>query len=159
MLAERIREVFLNGTWIANTNYQDQLVNTNWEHAIYKFENLNSIAALTFHVNYYLEGLIQAFEKGKLEIRDSFSFDMPEIKNLEDWEMLREQLFINAKYFANLIENFDEAHLEMPFFEKKYGTNERNIEAILEHSYYHLGQISIFRKLMNQEQLKSANES
>lgn len=37
-LANRFRELFLNGTWIANTNYKDQLENLDWEMAISKFE-------------------------------------------------------------------------------------------------------------------------
>ena len=38
--------------------------------------------------------------------------------------------------------------LEEPFVDEKYGTYLRNIEAVIEHSYYHLGQISLIRKLI-----------
>jgi hypothetical protein len=34
------------------------------------------------------------------------------------------------------------------FEEEKYGIYRRNIEAIIEHSYYHLGQISLIKKLI-----------
>ncbi len=30
-IANRFREVLLDGTWIANTNYQDQLSNVTWQ--------------------------------------------------------------------------------------------------------------------------------
>lgn len=33
-LVLRLREVFLNGTWIANTNYKDQLENLDWKIAV-----------------------------------------------------------------------------------------------------------------------------
>ncbi len=31
ILANRFREVLLNGTWIANTNFKDQLTNMDWK--------------------------------------------------------------------------------------------------------------------------------
>jgi hypothetical protein len=50
-LASRLREVFLNGHWIANTNFKEQIQSINWRQATQKMGNLNTIAALTFHVN------------------------------------------------------------------------------------------------------------
>ena len=37
-----------------------------------------------------------------------------------------------------------------PFIDGKYGSYLRNIEGIIEHSYYHLGQISLIRKMIIQ---------
>ena len=36
-IANRFREVTLNGTWIANTNFKHQLSNLNWEIATSEF--------------------------------------------------------------------------------------------------------------------------
>lgn len=63
-LANRIREVLLSGKWIANTNFKEQLLSVSREQAIQKVGNLNTIALLTFHVNYYLAGLVKAFNGG-----------------------------------------------------------------------------------------------
>ena len=87
-IAGRIREVLLNGRWIANTNYKELLSDLHWEQANRKVGNLNSIAALVFHVNYYLAGLLHAFQNGRLEISDKFSFDLPPIRSEEDWHAL-----------------------------------------------------------------------
>ena len=38
--------------------------------------------------------------------------------------------------------------LEEIFVDEKYGTYRRNIEGIIEHSYYHLGQISLIKKMI-----------
>lgn len=81
-LANRLREVYLNGRWIANTNYKDQLLSVNREQAIQQVGDLNTIAALTFHINYYLEGVLHVFNGGKLEISDKYSFDLPPIKRM-----------------------------------------------------------------------------
>jgi hypothetical protein len=91
-LANRLREVLLNGHWIANTNYQEQLYDISWEQATLKIDTLNTIAALTYHINYYLKGLIAAFETGKLEISDKYSFDLPDITEKDDWGKLRSDL-------------------------------------------------------------------
>jgi hypothetical protein len=34
------------------------------------------------------------------------------------------------------------------FVEEKYGTYYRNIDAMIEHSYYHLGQIVLLKKIL-----------
>ncbi|MDF2852344.1 MULTISPECIES: DinB family protein [Sphingobacterium] len=151
-IADRLREVFLNGRWIANTNYQEQLLNTIWEQAIFKINDLNSIAALTYHINYYLEGLLAAFTYGKLEISDKYSFDIPPIQSKADWDTLVDRFLKNAKLFCDCIASFDENLFDQPFIDKKYGSYLRNIEAVIEHSYYHLGQISLIKKLILQSE-------
>ncbi|TNE55972.1 MAG: DinB family protein [Bacteroidetes bacterium] len=149
-LADRFREVFLHGTWIANTNYQDQLNKVNRVEAIKSLDNLNSIAALTFHIHYYLEGVFQVLEGGPLSIRDQYSFDMPPLQTEEDWEKLRQKLLVQAEKIASRIEMLSQPELEQVFVDPKYGSYRRNLEALIEHAYYHLGQISLIRKLLKE---------
>ena len=47
LIANRIREVLLSGTWIANTNYQHQLSTVSWQQATHKVDGLNTIAPPT----------------------------------------------------------------------------------------------------------------
>lgn len=148
VLAGRLREVFINGTWIANTNYKLQLDDITWKEATTQIENLNSIALLTFHINYYLKGLIQVFEGGSLDIRDKYSFDMPPIQSETEWKVLAQDFLSNAEIFAQYVEKMDDHALDQSFVDIKYGSYERNIEAIIEHSYYHLGQISLIKKMI-----------
>ncbi len=149
-LANRLREVLLNGKWIANTNVKEQITSITWEQARVKVENLNSIAMLTFHLNYYLKGLLNVFEDGSLDIKDKFSFDMPEITSEKDWLNLVNDLLNNAERFIHFVEKMDDTILAQPFVKEEYGTYLRNIEAQIEHSYYHLGQISLIKKLIIQ---------
>lgn len=150
-LANRFREVTLNGTWIANTNYKDQITSIDWKQAITKISSLNTIALLTFHINYYLEGILQVFEGGTLDIRDKYSFDAPEITSESDWNTLKKSLLTNAEAFASHIEQLSDSDLESVFVDEKYGTYRRNIEAMIEHSYYHLGQISLIKKMIQEQ--------
>lgn len=149
-IASRLREVLLNGRWIANTNYKEQIQNINWQQATQKVDNLNSIASLTYHINYYLEGLLNAFESGKLEISDKYSFDLPPITCETDWNKLVTDFIQNSEKFADEIEQMEDYIFEEPFIDEKYGTFLRNIEGVIEHSYYHLGQISLIKKMITQ---------
>lgn len=154
-IASRLREVFLDGHWIANTNYKEQLESITWHQAIYQFENLNTIAVLTYHINYYLGGLISAFETGKLEISDKFSFDIPPIQSESDWQKMVADFIQNSEFFALKIEQMDDKTFDQPFIDEKYGTYLRNIEGVLEHSYYHLGQISLIKKIILEKTIAS----
>ena len=42
-----------------------------------------------------------------------------------------------------------EEELSQGFVDEKYGTYSRNIDGMIEHSYYHLGQIVLIKKLIN----------
>ena len=150
-IANRLREVLLNGKWIANTNFKEQILSVSWEQAIQKVDNLNTIALLTFHINYYLVGLSNVLNGGRLEIKDKYSFDLPEIKSEKDWNKLVNDFLNNSEMFAKQVEQLDESMLDQPFVDEKYGSYLRNIEGVIEHSYYHLGQVSLIRKMIEQK--------
>jgi len=147
-IAARVQEVLLDGRWIANTNVQNEISQITWQESIQKVYELNSIASLTFHLNYYLNGLLHAFETGKIEMHDKYSFDLPLIDEQKDWDSLVNSFLNNARLFIRKIEEFNDDFLDQYFIDKKYGTNLRNIEGVIEHSYYHLGQIVLIRKLI-----------
>lgn len=147
-LARRFREVILDGKWIANTNFKQHLSNTTWKEATKKVGTLNTIAALTFHINYYIDGVLNVFKGGDLEIRDKFSFDAPPIESKVDWDNLCQSLFDNAQVFSDYVEKLSPTELEEAFVDIKYGSYRRNIEGMIEHSYYHLGQISLLKKMI-----------
>ncbi|MCX8533485.1 DUF1572 family protein [Chryseobacterium luquanense] len=148
-LAKRFREVLLDGKWIANTNFKDQLSDVTWQHANTKIANLNTIAMLTFHIDYYIAGILNVFEGGNLEIRDQFSFDLPPIESQQQWEALLNKLWNDSEKFANLLEQLPDSKLDEVFVDEKYGTYLRNIDGMIEHAYYHLGQIVLIKKIMN----------
>ena len=147
-LAKRFREVMLNGDWIANTNYKDQLSDVGWEQATTQIGDLNTIALLTFHIHYYIAGVLQVLEGGTLDIRDKYSFDMPPIESQTDWEKLLDAMWKDAEKFAKKIEQMPDEKLQEVFVHEKYGDYQRNIEGMIEHSYYHLAQIVLIKKMI-----------
>jgi uncharacterized damage-inducible protein DinB len=151
MIANRLREVLLNGRWIANTNYQELITSVTWEQATQQIGSLNTIAALTYHINYYLAGLLPVFDGGALEIRDKYSFDLPPIESAADWKNLVDTFLTNSEKFVEKVAQMPDEKLDEAFVDEKYGTYLRNIEGVIEHSYYHMGQISLLKKMILEE--------
>lgn len=148
-LARRFREVILNGTWVANTNYKHQLEDMDWKVATAQVNSLNTIAVLVQHIHYYINGVKNVFNGGGLEIKDKYSFDFPPIATQEEWEHFRTRFFTDAEEFASLVEQMPDEKLKEVFVDEKYGTYQRNIDGMIEHSYYHLGQIVLIKKMLS----------
>lgn len=148
-IAKQLRELFLSGQWIGNDlNLKSQLDDVDVEMANTKYQSLNSIALLAFHLNYYLEGVMNVFKGGPLVIRDKYSYDMPPITSQKEWDTVRENIYRNAEYFIYLVEQMPTSQLNDAFTDEKYGSYLRNLMGVLEHSYYHLGQIVLIKKLI-----------
>lgn len=145
-LTNRLKEVFTEGKWVVGTNFKEQIIDLDWNHAIKKIDDFNTIADLTFHIHYYIAGVAKVLEGGTLDIKDKFSFDSPPINSEQDWKNLVNKFCSDSKRFINLVENMTDEKLLSDFVNKKYGTYYRNIDVMIEHCYYHLGQIILIKK-------------
>jgi uncharacterized damage-inducible protein DinB len=148
LLAERFREVLLSGKWIATTNLKEQLENISFDQATKKIGSHNSIAALTFHIHYYVAGILNVLQGGSLDIKDQYSFDQPPLQTDADWQKLKDKVFSDCETFASLLDELSDEKLSENFSDGKYGTIQKNIDAIIDHSFYHLGQIVLLKKLI-----------
>lgn len=148
LLANRFREVILNGTWIANTNFKDQLEQVDWQLAHRKVQDLNTIAVLAQHIHYYINGINQVFRGGDLEISDQYSFDFAPMSSEVQWKAFLETFWEDAHALADQVEKMPDALLQETFVKEQYGTYLRNIEGMIEHCYYHLGQVVLIHKLL-----------
>jgi uncharacterized damage-inducible protein DinB len=145
-LTNRLKEVFTEGKWVVGTNFKEQIFDLDWNYAIQKVDDFNTIADLTFHIHYYIAGVINVFEGGSLDIKDKFSFDSPAIKSERDWRNLVDRFCSDSEKFIHLVENMTDEKLSSNFVDEKYGTYYRNIDVMIEHTYYHLGQILLIKK-------------
>ena len=146
-IARHFREVHFGGNW-TSVNLKDSLAGITWQQATTKVDSLNTIAALVYHINYYIGAILKVLEGGPLDAHDKYSFDLPLIQSDEDWEKLVNKTWTDAKNFANLIEQLPESKLENDFSEKKYGSYYRNLHGLIEHTHYHLGQIVLLKKII-----------
>jgi uncharacterized damage-inducible protein DinB len=149
-LAKHFKEMYVgkNWTWV---NLEDTLADISFEQANAKIYDLNTIAALTFHITYYVGGFIEVIENGTLSTKDALSFDSSFIKTENDWQQFKEQLFRDANKAAQYISNLAEEDLYKVFVAEQYGNYFRNILGIIEHFHYHLGQISLIKKLVRMQ--------
>jgi hypothetical protein len=75
---------------------------------------------------------------------------MSPIKSQEDWEKLYNKTWIDAEKLAILVKQMPENKLEEVFVDEKYGNYYRNLTVLVNHSYYHLGQIVLIKKMLKQ---------
>ncbi|MBE8712869.1 DUF1572 domain-containing protein [Sphingobacterium hungaricum] len=146
-LADRFREVILHGTFIANTNYRQELQGLSLSIANAKVGTLNTIATIAQHINYYVEGVLKVFDFRTLDIKDKFSFDFKPLTVQSDWDGFLNRFWNNCEQLALHFEKLNNEELDNVFVEEKYGSYLRNLEGMIEHCYYHLGQIVLLKKL------------
>ena len=124
------------------------MLGLHYEIATTQINSLNSIAILAQHIHYYIAGIKNVFEGGTLDIKDKYSFDFPPIVSQMAWDSFLNKFYKDSEAFALLIEQMPEEKLKEPFVDEKYGNYQRNIDAMIEHSYYHLGQIVLIKKML-----------
>lgn len=146
-IARQIREVYFGKNW-SGPYLKQQIEDVSWKQAITKVHNINTIATLVFHMNYYVQGVSNYLAGGELEIRDKYSFDHPPIQSQEDWDTFLKNVFASGEKFAKQVEKLPDSILDQVFYQKVYGTYARNFMGIVEHFHYHLGQITILKKFL-----------
>jgi hypothetical protein len=100
-------------------------------------------------MNYYLHVVSNRVQGKPLEGKHEDSFRHPPIQSKEDWDKLVSKTWADAETFANFIEELPEARL-WDVFSEKYGTVYRNIQGVIEHNHYHLGQIVVLKKIIHE---------
>jgi hypothetical protein len=146
-IAKHFREVFFGGNW-TSVNLKETLKDIDWQQATTQVYSLNTIAKLTFHINYYVSTVLKVLQGGPLDGHDKYSFDLPPIESEEDWQKLINTTFSEGEQFAALIEQLPEDKFAGIFADEKYGTYHRNLLGIIEHTHYHLGQIVVIKKIV-----------
>lgn len=155
-VAKLFKDVYFGGNW-TSVNMKDTLADVTWQQATTKLDSFNTIAALVYHINYYVSALITIIKSEKLTASDKYSFNHPPILSEKDWENLLDKTWSDAGTFANLVEQLPENKLWEDFWDNKYGNYYRNIHGVIEHTHYHLGQIVIIKKLLsNQNNFKQS---
>ncbi|MCW3465900.1 DUF1572 domain-containing protein [Chitinophaga nivalis] len=147
-VAKHFRDVHFGGNWTA-VNLQDTLAGINWEQATTKVYDLHTIAVLVFHINYYVGIILKVLQGHPLEGSDKFSFDLPPVSSEAAWQALVNKALQEAEQLAVLMEALDDAILPQDFTDARYGSYHRNLLGVTEHTHYHLGQISLIKKIIN----------
>ncbi len=108
---------------------------------------------MVYHINYYVSVVLEVLQGAPLNASDKYSFDLPPVQSAEAWEKLTGKTFTDAENFTALLEQMPEDKLAEDFSEGKYGSYYRNIQGIIEHTHYHLGQIVLIKKIILQAEV------
>ena len=147
-ISKLFRDLYYGGNW-TSVNVKETLANVTWQQATTKLDSFNTIAALVYHINYYVSALIKVLRAESLDAHDKYSFDHPPILSEKDWEDLLNKTLADAGTFASLVEQLPESKLWEDFWGNKYGNYYRNIHGVIEHTHYHLGQIVLIKKMLS----------
>ncbi len=145
--AKHVRELYLGGNR-TTTNDKENLLDVTLQQATTKIDSLNTIAALVYHINYYVSAVLKVLQGGLLDAHDKYSFDHTPILSQADWENLLTNTWADAENLASLVEQLPENILWEDFADKKYGNYYRNVSGIIEHTHYHLGQIVLIKRML-----------
>ncbi|GEP89726.1 Uncharacterized damage-inducible protein DinB (forms a four-helix bundle) [Chitinophaga terrae (ex Kim and Jung 2007)] len=146
-LAKHFKDVHFGGNW-TSVNLRDTLSDITFEEATARVQDLNTIAVLVFHINYYVGAITRVLQGKPLTASDKFSFDLPPLHSEEEWKALVDKVLAEAEILGKEIELLEERQLYENFTDAKYGNYLRNLMGVTEHTHYHLGQISILKKLI-----------
>ncbi len=148
-IAQHLRTVHFGGNW-TDVNLKETLEGVSWQEATTPVFGFNTIAALVFHMNYFVGAATKVLQGGPLDAHDKYSFDVPPIQSQADWLRLQEKTWTEAETMAQLIEQLPEEKLGETFVLEKYGAYYRNLHGVIEHVHYHLGQIVLIKKIIAQ---------
>src|SRR5258706_10960331 len=109
-IAKHLRNVHFGGNW-PSVNLKENLADVTWQQATTKVYSFNTIAALVYHINYYISAVLKVLQGEPLDAHDKYSFDYPPIQCREDWEKLLDKTWADAENFASLIEQLPESKL------------------------------------------------
>ena len=125
-LAQRLQEVILDGTCIANTNFKKELDNTSLDEVSIQIKTYNTVEVLAQHIHYYIAGVKQVFLRGELSISDRFSFDFEPMQNDDAWQNFLALLWKDTEELIALIEPLSDTQLDAIFVKEAYGTFSQN---------------------------------
>lgn len=149
LIAKHFKDVNFNKNWTW-VNLKDSLEGVTWEQATTRVGSLNTIAMLVFHINYYVDAMLKVLQGGYLDAHDKFSYDCPPITSAEQWNALLAKTWSDAEHFTLLVDQLPDNKLAETFADEKYGTYYRNLQGVIEHTYYHMGQIVVIKKMLSE---------
>ena len=98
-IAGHLRDVHFGGNW-TSVNLKDTLADVSWQEATTKIHNLNTIAALVFHINYYVDHVLKVLQGQPLKASDKCSVDLAPVNAADDWKILVAKALTEVELFA-----------------------------------------------------------
>lgn len=146
-IATHFRAVFFGGNWTA-VDLKKLVSDLDWKEANVNIMESHSIATIMYHVGYSVKDGLAIMRDEDLKRNPDSSFEHPPIESQGDWEALLKDVWEDAESFASLVEELPKDQLKEVFGEEKRGSYYYNLHGMIEHTHYHVGQISMLKKMI-----------
>lgn len=140
------RAAFAGGNWSDNSLRQ-HLEGLPLAEATRRHGAANSIAAIAYHLHYFVNGVLNVLTGQPLDTRDAPSWETPAFATQAEWDAFVARLLADGEAVAAAFEALPEEGMWLPFHDPKYSSVFTNGLGILEHTYYHLGQVAVLRRV------------
>lgn len=147
-LARHIREIHFGDNW-TDSVLQTVLKDVTWQQAVATpIPNANSIAILIFHTNFYLNYVHKRMKGETYHFEHEDSFKTTPIQSEADWQALLQKTWDDAEAFAQTVEKLPVNANFYKILPSYHNSFYKNIQGVVEHNHYHLGQIVLLKKLL-----------
>jgi len=90
-IAKHFREIHFGGNR-TSVNLKETLQDVTRQQATTQVYSLNTIAALVYHINYYVSAVVRVYHGEPLNANNKYSFDLPPISSQQHWKSLLNKL-------------------------------------------------------------------
>jgi uncharacterized damage-inducible protein DinB len=150
-IIRQLNEIHDGSLWFDQC-FKDKIGNLSENEALKRpMQQVHSVAEHVWHIIAWRKECILRYNGSKTELMNSPEDwkDNIELKAI-GWNNLRNTLFETKFDLIRLIENQDDSYLENKFLDTDYNFHYL-IEGTIQHDLYHLGQIGITIKLLDQK--------
>ena len=139
-IASRVHALFFGPNW-TETSLSELIQNHTFAEFLNTKVGTNSAAAVLFHIHYYQKAQLSVLQGGSLNAKDSESFHHPKWVNESDWLQFGSDVLETGRELELAVSKLPESKWSEAFVKAEYGSYESNLIGMLEHSYYHFGQL------------------
>ena len=147
-LGKHFRQAYTGGSF-SERNLREELSDMPLSVARRTTPGGNSVLALVYHLHFYVRGVASVLAGGPLDTDDAASWATPAVTTEEAWRALVDEVLREGEVLAKALEALPEEGVWAPFHDPRYSSVFTNAMGVLEHVYYHLGQIVIVKRAIS----------
>ena len=144
-LGKHFRQAYFGGSF-TERNLRDELSAIPLAAARRTTAGGNSVIAIVYHLHFYVRGVAGVLGGGPVDTRDRASWETPAIDTEGDWRAFVTEVLTEGEAFAKTLEALPDEELWKPFYRPTNAATLTNALGILEHVYYHLGQVVLLAR-------------
>jgi uncharacterized damage-inducible protein DinB len=146
LIAEHLLELFHGKNW-TDVSLTDAVSDIKYKEAFaHTKASPNSIASIVQHLAFWNRVMMARLKGVRTEIPKDNGFGISGLETQEKWQEILKDNSQSAEDLANAIKSFDERKLQDPIL-TGYPSVYKSLHGLIEHGYYHLGQIVSIKKL------------